>query len=99
MTTRPMDDVQKDLILTDCDTLIEALDAWVSKDIAMELASSLIGSMLSSDEQKEKFKRDEEERHRKRDEEHTIRKQTSVQLQAKLYTLRDSLLVEQLVKQ
>jgi hypothetical protein len=83
----------------DLDVLVEALEAWESKDVAGEMLGDVVESMLTRGDPvavakiRDQRQRDKYDRERAR----TARKERSVLLRAKLLTLRDRRRVEQTI--
>jgi hypothetical protein len=87
-----MDDRLNEISNDDIDTLVEALEAWESKDVAGEMLSDLFGAMFAKDDPatKAKLQMEQLESQRKRDRVKAIRKERSVILRAKLLGIRNS---------
>jgi hypothetical protein len=86
------------LTIADITTLVEALEAWETKDLAGEIMSVTLTAMLiPPGPEREQAKRDHE---RQREDElvkRKWRKEQSVILQGKLLHLRDSIFADQLI--
>lgn len=81
-----------ELTRQDLDVLIEAVEAWESKDLAGDMMESMLTSMMCKSEQDvEKHKSEFEKRQEKRESARRVRKERSVVLRAKLIGLRDSM--------
>lgn len=85
----------------DIDVLIEATEAWESKDAAGELMGDLLQGMLSRGDEKTlaEMKQRKMEETRKREQEKKLRKERSIILRAKLISLRDSMDADSLLKE
>jgi len=81
-----------DLTDDDLTTLVEALEAWESKDTAGEMFGDMIAMMFTKDDpvQKAKFESELSADRVKRDRAKAIRKERSIILRAKLLFLRNS---------
>ena len=79
------------------DTLIDALTAWETKDMAGNLIGSLFSAMLTKDDPiaKEKARVREEEEAAKYEREKAERKEQSLLLKAKLVQIKQSNLVSE----
>lgn len=87
--------------LTDDDlgTLIDALEAWESKDQAGEMLGDVLGAMLTRDDPRAKHELEQRMRSDQlmRDRAKGMRKERSVMLRAKLLTLRNRRRVDSLI--
>jgi len=74
--------------------LIEALEAWVNKDAISGVMGSLLGTLVSGDEQKEKFAAQQAINDAKRDRDKQNRKERAILMQAKLISMKDRAFAE-----
>lgn len=89
-----MDKLTKD----DIKVLAEALDAWISKDLAGDLMGLIIGSTIPKGEQRDKFDAHEREIRKENIARTENRKERATILKAKLYVMRDKLEVDEITK-
>jgi hypothetical protein len=77
----------------DLDTLVDALEAWESKDFGGEMLGDLVGAMVFSKSgdpnEKARYEADMETERKKRERARAHRKERSVLLRAKLLTIRN----------
>ena len=82
----------------DVSVLLEALDAWEVKDANGRMMGSLLGAMLSrNDEERAKMKEMEDRENKKMEESMRIRKERAIILKAKLLQMRDGIEVDSLL--
>ena len=82
----------------DLDTLMEALEAWESKDQASEMFGDLVGAVMMRDVgETTEFAQHQSREKIKRERAKVARKERSVLLRAKLLTLRDRRRVERVI--
>lgn len=80
-----------DLTKQDLEMLIEAVEAWESKDAAAQLMDSMLGSLVcKNDEDRKRFEEKQEQKAMARNEHKKMRKERSIILRAKLIAMRDS---------
>ena len=93
--------MENNLSSKEIDTLVEALEAWETKDNTGRLLGGLMSAMLSDkmgDEAKAKMEAAEKEREEKAEREQKQRKETSLLLKAKLVMMKHGKAMEELVK-
>jgi len=84
----------------DLEILIEAVDEWVSKDLAGNLMSGLFEAMLTDKADpivQEKMKQEREARNVKEKQEKEIREEQAIMLKAKLVSMKQDINVNKLV--
>jgi hypothetical protein len=86
-----MTDWMPELTDEDLAVLMEAVEAWESKDFAGEMMGDLVGAMMTRNDPEGKAKYDEQRGKEKAERERvrTARKEAGVMLRAKLLTLRN----------
>jgi len=94
-----MTDWLPELIDDDLDTLIEALEAWETKDMASEMMGDVLDTIVVIGDTRAKAQLAEQRRTEKvkRTKEANQRKERSVLLRAKLLTLRNRRRVESVI--
>jgi len=83
----------------ECDVLIEALEAWESKDLSKSMMNIMIRSLVPVDDPvaKEKMDREMKERQDKDEQECRFRKEVSTLLKAKLIQLKHQMQTDDMV--
>ena len=83
-----------ELTKQDADVLIEAVDAWVSKDMGALLMTDMMDAMLSKEEDKAAMEARRENRNAESNKNRKRREERAIVLKAKLLKLRDSITAE-----
>lgn len=91
-----------DAYLTDDDiaVLLEALEAWESKDFGSQIMASLLGRMISRDDPASRaaIEAAETREEQKYKHEQQVRKERSVRLRAKLLDLRSTRAIDSVIR-
>jgi hypothetical protein len=87
----------RDLTDDDINTLVEALEAWESKDFGLEVLTDVFGMAISKDKsQFEEFQLERDHERAKQKAAKAVRKERSIILRAKLLTIRNARGVDRL---